>query len=124
MKKKTKVTPKATEKAAKDHSRIIGHKGAQSDASPALKKYRDRMVDDEYEQRRNNQKPKKGPGFKEGGKVGTKTPPLPKRKPEPVTKKDGKAIESGNRINKMEAEADKKLKGYKCGGKVKAKKKK
>ena len=68
-----------------------------------------------------------------------KSTPKPKRKP--MTKKDGQAIESGNRMSKMEYEAGKKLKssmkkkkpksgkvamkgqgaakkGYKNGGKV------
>lgn len=46
-----------------------------------------------------------------------KTAPKPKKKP--VTPKEGKTIQRGNRVAKMEAEAAKKLKGYKKGGKVK-----
>jgi hypothetical protein len=55
----------------------------------------------------------------------SKKTPKPKKKP--VTPKEGEAIKRGNRVAKMEAEAAKKMKetkGYKKGGKVKAKRKK
>lgn len=69
MAKKLKQTDKQRKQSAESHKRVVGHEGAQPSAKPALKKYRDRMVDDDYETRRNKAKPKFGPGFKKGGKV-------------------------------------------------------